>query len=156
MGEVVVAPDPRDAERELVKRVAAVDGFVRYHADEKWVDRQPRYTVVVDELQALRLDGHLDDAVAARGQLLHRELPFPPDPLVRVRAPLNEEGAREVAGKFSEGCMLRMPARLTDVMTFVRDHDRFRVGDLAPWLDEGSRMVVTRRLVREGLLRIDS
>ena len=51
---------------------------------------------------------------------------------------------------------LRMPARLADVMTYVRDHDRFRVGDLAPWLDEGSRLVVTRRLVREGLLRIDS
>lgn len=27
VGEVVVAPDPRDAERELVKRVALVDGF---------------------------------------------------------------------------------------------------------------------------------
>jgi len=41
-------------------------------------------------------------------------------------------------------------------MTYVHDHDRLRVGDLAPWLDEGSRLVVTRRLVREGLLRIDS
>lgn len=51
---------------------------------------------------------------------------------------------------------LRMPARLGDVMAFVRDHDRFRVGELAPWLDEASRLVVTRRLVREGLLRIDS
>mgnify|MGYP006182790093 CR=1 FL=1 len=27
--------------------------------------------------------------------------------------------------------------------------------DLAPWLDESSRLVVCRRLVREGLLRID-
>ncbi|MFP5253131.1 MAG: cupin domain-containing protein [Actinomycetes bacterium] len=51
---------------------------------------------------------------------------------------------------------LRMPARLTEAMEFVRDHDRFRVGDLTPWLDEASRLVVTRRLVREGLLRIDS
>jgi hypothetical protein len=51
---------------------------------------------------------------------------------------------------------LRMPARLADAMTFVRDHERFRVGDLAPWLDGGSRLVVTRRLVREGLLRIAS
>lgn len=49
---------------------------------------------------------------------------------------------------------LRMPARLIDVMTFVRDQDRFRVGDLSPWLDDASRLVVTRRLVREGLLRI--
>jgi len=51
---------------------------------------------------------------------------------------------------------LRLPSRLVDVMTYVHDHDRLRVGDLAPWLDEGSRLVVTRRLVREGLLRIDS
>ena len=51
---------------------------------------------------------------------------------------------------------LRMPARLGQVMELVRDHDRFRVGDLAPWLDDTSRLVVTRRLVREGLLRIDS
>ena len=27
VGEVVVAPDPRDGERELIKRVSAVDGF---------------------------------------------------------------------------------------------------------------------------------
>jgi len=49
---------------------------------------------------------------------------------------------------------LRMPARLTEVMTFVRGQDSFRVGDLEPWLDPESRLVVVRRLVREGLLRI--
>ena len=51
---------------------------------------------------------------------------------------------------------LRMPLRLQAVMEFVRDHDTFRVGDLAPWLDESSRVVVARRLVREGLLRIST
>ena len=50
---------------------------------------------------------------------------------------------------------LRMPLRLTEPMEFVRDHGAFRVGDLAPWLDEESRLVVTRRLLREGLLRIN-
>jgi bifunctional lysine-specific demethylase and histidyl-hydroxylase NO66 len=49
---------------------------------------------------------------------------------------------------------LRMPLRLTEPMQFVRDHRSFRVGELAPWLDEQSRLVLTRRLVREGLLRI--
>jgi mannose-6-phosphate isomerase-like protein (cupin superfamily) len=49
---------------------------------------------------------------------------------------------------------LRMPTRLTDVMVFVRDNASFRVADLAPWLDAESRLVVVRRLVREGLLRI--
>ncbi len=51
---------------------------------------------------------------------------------------------------------LRMPARLHEPMAFVRDHPQLRVGDLAPWLDEESRRVVVRRLIREGLLRIDS
>jgi bifunctional lysine-specific demethylase and histidyl-hydroxylase NO66 len=49
---------------------------------------------------------------------------------------------------------LRMPMRLTEPMQFVRDHRSFRVGELAAWLDEQSRLVLTRRLVREGLLRI--
>jgi predicted acetyltransferase len=30
-----------------------VDGYIRYHADEKWEHRQPRSVVVVDELHAL-------------------------------------------------------------------------------------------------------
>lgn len=51
---------------------------------------------------------------------------------------------------------LRMPLRLLEPMTFVRDHTAFAVGDLAPWLDAGSRLVVARRLVREGLLRVAS
>jgi len=49
---------------------------------------------------------------------------------------------------------LRMPRRLTAVMEFVRDQDSFRLQELAPWLDPQSRLVVARRLVREGLLRI--
>jgi mannose-6-phosphate isomerase-like protein (cupin superfamily) len=49
---------------------------------------------------------------------------------------------------------LRMPARLAEPMAFVRDHPRLVAGDLAPWLDLQSRLVLCRRLVREGLLRI--
>ena len=49
---------------------------------------------------------------------------------------------------------LRMPLRLQAPMEFVAAHDSFRVADLEPWLDAESRLVVARRLVREGLLRI--
>jgi len=49
---------------------------------------------------------------------------------------------------------LRMPARLSEPMEFVRDHDSFQVSELSAWLDAESRLVVARRLVREGLLRI--
>ena len=49
---------------------------------------------------------------------------------------------------------LRMPLRLTAVMEHVRDTPAFAVADLEPGLDASSRLVVVRRLVREGLLRI--
>ncbi len=49
---------------------------------------------------------------------------------------------------------LRMPSRLTPVLELVRDRGSFRVAELETWLDAGSRLVVVRRLVREGLLRI--
>jgi lysine-specific demethylase/histidyl-hydroxylase NO66 len=49
---------------------------------------------------------------------------------------------------------LRMPLRLTPVMEHVRDTPAFTVADLEPWLDASSRLVVVRRLVLEGLLRI--
>jgi hypothetical protein len=50
--------------------------------------------------------------------------------------------------------MLRMPLRLQAPMEFVAAHESFRVADLASWLDPDSRLVVARRLVREGLLRV--
>ncbi|HET6562996.1 MAG TPA: cupin domain-containing protein [Marmoricola sp.] len=49
---------------------------------------------------------------------------------------------------------LRMPLRLTPVLELVRDRGSLRVAELEPWLDAESRLVVARRLVREGLLRI--
>jgi hypothetical protein len=47
---------------------------------------------------------------------------------------------------------LRMPARLAPVMRTVLAGDRFAVADLAGLLDPPSRLVLVRRLVREGLL----
>ncbi len=49
---------------------------------------------------------------------------------------------------------LLMPPRLAEPLRFVAEQERFRVGDLAPWLDPESRHVVCRRLVREGLLQV--
>ncbi|HET8560990.1 MAG TPA: cupin domain-containing protein [Marmoricola sp.] len=49
---------------------------------------------------------------------------------------------------------LRVPARIRPAMEFVRDHDRLVPGDLSSWLDDEGRLVLCRRLVREGLLRI--
>ncbi len=49
---------------------------------------------------------------------------------------------------------LRMPLRLRPPLELIRDRPLFRVDELSPWLDQGSRLVVVSRLVREGLLRI--
>lgn len=49
---------------------------------------------------------------------------------------------------------LRVPARLEPALRHVCAQDRFRPADLAPWLDPQSRLVLARRLVREGLLRV--
>lgn len=47
---------------------------------------------------------------------------------------------------------LRVPSRLVDAMTFARDNASWRVAELP--IDEQSRLVLARRLVREGLLRV--
>jgi uncharacterized RmlC-like cupin family protein len=48
--------------------------------------------------------------------------------------------------------VLHMPARLAPVMRMILARDRLTVGDLAGQLDPPSRLVLIRRLVREGLL----
>jgi lysine-specific demethylase/histidyl-hydroxylase NO66 len=47
---------------------------------------------------------------------------------------------------------LHMPARLAPVMRAILASDRLAVGDLADHLDPPGRLVLVRRLVREGLL----
>jgi hypothetical protein len=84
------------------------------------------------------LDGIEDDTVLARRETAACVL-RPGDDALRVLL-----GDRE----------LRMPLRLVEPMEFVRSRPSFRVGELAAWLDPASRLVVARRLVREGLLRI--
>jgi bifunctional lysine-specific demethylase and histidyl-hydroxylase NO66 len=49
---------------------------------------------------------------------------------------------------------LRMPAALEPAMRVVASRDSFVLGELAPWLDQEGRLVLARRLVREGLLTV--
>ncbi|MGH2556506.1 MAG: cupin domain-containing protein [Actinomycetota bacterium] len=50
---------------------------------------------------------------------------------------------------------LRMPSRLLPAMRFVADGDAFTVADLGHFLDGPGRLVLVRRLVREGLLTVE-
>jgi hypothetical protein len=47
-----------------------------------------------------------------------------------------------------------MPSTLEPAMRVVASRDSFRVGELAPYLDLQGRLVLVRRLVREGLLTV--
>ena len=49
---------------------------------------------------------------------------------------------------------LRMPARLTPVLEFVRDTPSFTVAELEPWGDASCRLGVARPLGRGGLVRV--
>jgi len=49
---------------------------------------------------------------------------------------------------------LRVPGRLAAPLTHIRQHATLRPSDLDEWLDQESRLVLTRRLVREGLLEV--
>lgn len=51
---------------------------------------------------------------------------------------------------------LEMPAELRPAMEWIRDRDSFTPAELADKLDPTSRIVLCHRLVRDGLLRIDS
>jgi len=49
---------------------------------------------------------------------------------------------------------MRVPLRLEAPMRFVADAEQLRPRDLGPWLEPESRLVLVRRLVREGLLQV--
>ena len=51
---------------------------------------------------------------------------------------------------------LLLPMRLTPVLELIRDKPRLRPRDLADWLDPESRLVLVRRLVREGLFQVSA
>jgi hypothetical protein len=48
--------------------------------------------------------------------------------------------------------ILAMPLFVAPAIDFVRAHHAFAVADLAPYLDREGRLVLVRRLIREGLL----
>ena len=63
---------------------------------------------------------------------------------------LDVDGGRLFA--FLSDRELQMPASLMAPMQLVAEGSDFRVKDLSPWLDADSRLVLARRLIREGVL----
>ena len=101
-----------------------------------WSRRWPIFTGQLGQLMAL--DGVDDTSVVRRR----------PGSVCRLRC-----------GPGGLSCLLgdrelTMPAALEPVMERIAAADRFPVGELADQLDQPSRQVLVRRLVREGLLEI--
>ena len=103
-------------------------------ADRFWSSRPPILTGQLQQLLALEEIGEDTVVRQRRGavcRLRHRE--------DRLEVLLGDR-------------RLRMPARLTPVMEAILASEQLAVADLAGLLDPPSRLVLIRRLVREGLL----
>ena len=135
----VLAGPLQQALADLAAVVGRVDaaGAAAEQADDFLTGRTPTLRGGLTDLDALA-GGLQDDTVLTRR---------------RTAACVLRPGAERLVVLLGDR-ELRMPLRLQAVMEFVRDHDSFTVGDLAPWLDASSRYVVARRLVREGLLHV--
>jgi len=114
------------------------------------------------------LDRTLDDLISLR----IRKQAYPPDghftqimkvaelgidSVVRRRRGLDcrlfeQENIRGIAFAKSE---VRGPAQVGLALRHICDHRRFRVRDLPGPLDDQSRLVLVRRLIREGLLQVE-
>lgn len=94
-------------------------------------------------------DGHFEQLVRL-GELSAESV-------IRRRAGLTcrvEPSGDGVAIAFA-GSRIQMPASARPALEHICDHQQFRAGDLPGRLDEPSKLVLIRRLVREGLLRAD-
>jgi hypothetical protein len=103
-------------------------------ADRFWSNRPPMLTGQLRQLLALEEIG--DETVVRRR----------PGAVCRLRR--RGDRLEVLLGDRA----LHMPARLAPVMRAILASDRLAVGDLAGHLDPPSRLVLVRRLVREGLL----
>jgi ribosomal protein L16 Arg81 hydroxylase len=129
-----------------------------------------RFTAMIEQLTAAASFEHtLDTVVRSRAQPPY----FPadghfaqlahlgeigPDTLVLRResqSPVVEHDAEGAAIRFAAS-RVNGPAAMSPALEHIRDHSRFRVRDLPGELDDESKTVLVRRLVREGLLRAET
>lgn len=124
----------------VAKQVQALDAtaVAQAAADRFWASRPPLLT---GQLQQLLAVDQLDDAS------------------IVVRRPRT---SCQVAGNGDRVALVlgdrtvRLPARVAPAVRWIATQDRFAVGDLASFLDEGGRRVLVSRLIREALLMNES
>ena len=135
--------DPTAARAELVARLddlrarldkVDVGATLDQRADRFWTNRLP--TLAGGLLDRTRLSGLGDDTVVRRRER------------AMCRQRTTEAGLRVFLGDRA----LTMPSWLAPTIEHLANGGEIRVGDLA--IDEQSRRVLVRRLVREGLLEV--
>jgi ribosomal protein L16 Arg81 hydroxylase len=140
------AEDPVSVEAQAVERL---------HSLQLWLDkREPREAaerlarrfltsrrpILAGQLQQLELIESLDDSARVRRR---------PGAMCVIRPADGEDIAVFLGDR-----ELRMPAWVRPAVERAADGPPVRVGDLATHLDAESRLVLVRRLVREGLLEV--
>lgn len=137
--------DPSQLAEELAQQLESLADRVRGIDAGAAVDREIRRFLTT---RSPRLDGGLHDVLAAGtiddGTLLRRRAGHPCVLLPR------DETVEVLLGDRS----LQMPAWLSPALTDLRTRRELAPRDLAEHLDPQSRLVLCRRLVREGLLEV--
>lgn len=119
-------------------------------------------------VEAAAFERTLDTVIRARHQAPHfpadghfaqlvRLREIGPDTVVRRRAgltPTVEAGDAGASIRFA-AVTVNGPAAMAPALAHIRDHEGFRVRDLPGELDDDSKAVLVRRLVRDGLLRAE-
>ncbi|HEY4592363.1 MAG TPA: cupin domain-containing protein [Thermoanaerobaculia bacterium] len=101
--------------------------------------------------QGFPQDGHLAQLLRLAEVALDSRIERRPGILCAVEVSPRQDTCRIRFGP----TYVRGPIRLRAAMEFICDHERFRVSDL-PGLDDSGKVVLARRLVGSGLLRLDA
>jgi ribosomal protein L16 Arg81 hydroxylase len=133
-------------EEDLATTFRSLLDLVREHAS---FEKATRF-LLNEELAATHHppDGHFSDLVRLEEidpeTLVERRAGFVPVVELRNSSAVLQFGANYVQG----------PAGILAALEFVRDHRIFKAADLPGALRDSSRVVLVRRLIREGLLKI--
>ena len=125
--------------KKLLTRVAELadfDAALDHFADDLVATR---HTLIPGQLQQIQRLGELsiETRVGARPSLLYK---------------LFEQDEHVVLHCY--GSSFEFPRHITDPLRFALDHRDFRVGDLPGTLDDAGKLVLVRRLIREGVVQM--
>jgi len=126
--------------RDLLARVAKkadFDSVLDHFADELVASRQFALRGQLGQIQRLG-DVTVDSRASVRPQLLYR---------------LREVGESVVV--YSAGGEITFPAHAGTALRHALEHEHYAIGSLPGELDDAGKLTLVRRLVREGLVRID-